>query len=623
MSAAEANGVHVAEPPRPVPLRVIPENIPAELRALSQWVVWRYELRAGKGDKKPKWTKPPFAANGGGAASSTDPATWAPFEEALDAYERGGWDGVGLVHVPGDNLGVIDLDHVREGEAAALEPWAAAIVALMDTYAETSPSGTGLRIVARGRKPGRKAKRGPVEIYDGLTADGEAGGRYLTFTGHRLDGVPSVANDRQDQLAEVYQQYLAGEPNADQAAESPDASGQVNGHTKDAGSIFTRLKATWSPPDGPLSDEDLVKLTDSGLDEKLTRLWSGDAGDDHSVADLALCCKLLWWMGGADAGRLDRLFRQSKLMRPKWDEKRGQKTYGRLTIDHAISVQTDYRKPNGDGAGLGEEDGPVPPNTAHAIILAHFREHYRPMFRCADAVFSEAFGREVKRSEAVGSIPYPVIRRLAATTNAPKDRKGNLNVNALPTFAGQWGKVAYGTLLAELPTQDNAEEISAAAEADFRDKLAKGLRHEVTIGETEYHDEVQVTRTERRPVIIFALREARSTRWARFRHHAIWARLDRRPDKRLVPQVAVRAELFEGIGYRPLADMHQNTFCRRCERYMVGDGGGRPTGERAVVLTDEFLDATLMNLDLNDEQATTEGDETCRGEQNDNSDNQS
>src|SRR5262245_40139239 len=75
----------------------------------------------------------------------------------------------------------------------------------MDTYTEVSPSATGLRIVAAGRKPDReRSKNGPVEIYDGLTKKGKPGGRYLTFTGHVLDDSPTDVRERQEQLAAVY-----------------------------------------------------------------------------------------------------------------------------------------------------------------------------------------------------------------------------------------------------------------------------------------------------------------------------------------------------------------------------------------------------------------------------------
>ena len=50
------------------------EAIPAELRALDQWVVWRYAIRDGKK------TKPPYNARyPKRGAKSDDPTTWSTF----------------------------------------------------------------------------------------------------------------------------------------------------------------------------------------------------------------------------------------------------------------------------------------------------------------------------------------------------------------------------------------------------------------------------------------------------------------------------------------------------------------------------------------------------------------
>jgi hypothetical protein len=67
-----------AEQPRPVPLRVKPETIPAELKARAQWVLWRYAFRKGE------WTKPPYTPDDK-PADSTDPATWSSFDAVMTA----------------------------------------------------------------------------------------------------------------------------------------------------------------------------------------------------------------------------------------------------------------------------------------------------------------------------------------------------------------------------------------------------------------------------------------------------------------------------------------------------------------------------------------------------------
>src|SRR5262249_21715297 len=129
-------------PAKPAALTVLPENIPASLKAGRQHVVWRYELRDGK------WTKPPYRPDGS-LASTTDPATWVMFGEALAAYRAGGWDGVGRVLVREDRVVGLDLDKVIS-EQGVLDPAANEVITLMGGYAERSPSGRGVRALARG-----------------------------------------------------------------------------------------------------------------------------------------------------------------------------------------------------------------------------------------------------------------------------------------------------------------------------------------------------------------------------------------------------------------------------------------------------------------------------------------
>jgi hypothetical protein len=148
--------------------------IPAELRQVPRWVVWK-----GK--------KVPFCATAcNSTASVNDPGTWATFRQAQDAYEEGGYLGVGFV-LTGDGIVGVDLDkcvHAGAPEPAALE--------LLDRvgcgYIELSPSGTGLRGFGYGDNiPGRRGQIGDVnvELY--------ARGRYLTVTGRTLVSGPLVS----------------------------------------------------------------------------------------------------------------------------------------------------------------------------------------------------------------------------------------------------------------------------------------------------------------------------------------------------------------------------------------------------------------------------------------------
>lgn len=167
-------------------------TVPACLRALAdqpRWVGWRWETRKGKR------TKPPRDVRGGRVgrhAHNDKPETWATLAEAETAFGSGDLDGVGLQLLDLEGYAALDFDKVRDPETDALLPWAAEAVAAAGSYAEVTPSETGLRIVgtiAAGREPlHRKWKHpegGEIEFYVNPTT-----GRYITVTGSRLADAP-------------------------------------------------------------------------------------------------------------------------------------------------------------------------------------------------------------------------------------------------------------------------------------------------------------------------------------------------------------------------------------------------------------------------------------------------
>lgn len=158
--------------PRPKALRVLPDGIPTELKCIKAWVVWRYEL------KDEKWTKVPYRLDRNTRASSTDPATWGTFPEALKRYNDGGVDGIGLVLTIKLGIVGIDLDHCRDVGTNTIALWALQIIEEVNGYSEVTPSGTGIRIFVKATLPPGGRKRGNIEMYDTE--------RYLTVTGHHL-----------------------------------------------------------------------------------------------------------------------------------------------------------------------------------------------------------------------------------------------------------------------------------------------------------------------------------------------------------------------------------------------------------------------------------------------------
>lgn len=156
--------------PRILTVRV--EGIPNEIKTYRAWVLWKH-VRVGD-----KWTKHPYDARTGRKASSTDSRTWGFFEEVLESYEAGDYDGVGFVFSTGDPYCGVDLDSVVDLETGEVAVWAQQIIEGLDGYTELSPSGAGIHIVVRGELPRVGNRKGPIEMYDKK--------RFFTVTGHVL-----------------------------------------------------------------------------------------------------------------------------------------------------------------------------------------------------------------------------------------------------------------------------------------------------------------------------------------------------------------------------------------------------------------------------------------------------
>lgn len=295
------------------------ENVPAELRAEARWVCWRREERGGKA------TKLPVDARTGRMAKSTDPATWATFEEAVAAVGRWRCDGVGFVFGPDRAFTGLDLDHVIvDGALDAAYRW---VVEEAGTYTEVSPSGDGLHLIFRGSKPdwARRSRKGQpggrvVEMYDR--------DRYFTVTGAVFEGHGAVATNP-EVVTKAYRTWI--EPQAQAAQPRLD-------------DVAREISA------GCMGDDELIeRMLASRSGDDIRALMAGDCsaqGGDHSAADMALCSHLAFWCSG-DAGRVDRLFRRSGLMRDKWDSRRGGTTYGAQTIERAIAGCAEFYRPRG------------------------------------------------------------------------------------------------------------------------------------------------------------------------------------------------------------------------------------------------------------------------------------
>ncbi|MBI5900841.1 MAG: AAA family ATPase [Rhodocyclales bacterium] len=169
---------------------VLPQRAPDALEALAGWLVWRFMTDPQDPTKKPR--KVPFYARSGNKRSGTqgsppDREQLVTFAEAIAVAQRGNFDGVGLALLP--EWGIVALDFDDCVDAGHVLDEVNALVA--DTYAETSPSGRGVRAFMRGSL-GNNKSRATAERYGFETFSSKG---FVTFTGQVLDTCELLGNE--------------------------------------------------------------------------------------------------------------------------------------------------------------------------------------------------------------------------------------------------------------------------------------------------------------------------------------------------------------------------------------------------------------------------------------------
>ena len=287
-------------------------GIPLELREPSQWVVWKHE------DQGRRKVKIPYDPKTNKRANVKAPTTWSDLMTAIEVCESNGYDGIGFVFTQEDSLVGIDLDNCRNPDTGEIEPWAKKIIQDIDSRTEVSPSGTGVKIFIKGRLLGNRRRKGNVEIYDTE--------RYFTVTGDLLDGVSSEINECQEALDQLYSNTFG-------SSELVSTQGDDQPHSTFCTSVAT-LPTNVALAAGRMTDEEIVAEAENSKNG-FGQLWRGETSGygSQSEADLALC-NCLASKTDSDPLRIDILFRQSGLMREKWERT----DYREQTIEKSLST---------------------------------------------------------------------------------------------------------------------------------------------------------------------------------------------------------------------------------------------------------------------------------------------
>ncbi len=282
------------------------ELIPYELKMLPNWVCWKAEPNA---KSHSGISKKPINPKTGGLAQSNNPSTWSDFDTALRMSDN--FAGIGFMFSGSGYFGV-DIDDTGEQLTEYLEGRADSsnvILEFIDTlqsYAELSQSGNGIHIICKGKLPEGARRKGKFEMYDK--------GRFFVMTGNMCCEYADIP-DCTEKIKPLHKKYLGSE----QMTFNTDYKPQYQTFTGDVNEI-------------------IEKASKSANGEKFRKLMNGDwtGYTSQSDADMALCSILAFWC--SDSSKVDEIFRQSGLMRDKWDRKTGDSTYGAITISKALST---------------------------------------------------------------------------------------------------------------------------------------------------------------------------------------------------------------------------------------------------------------------------------------------
>ncbi|EAF1043850.1 DNA primase [Listeria monocytogenes] len=287
------------------------EQIPDELKKLKQWCAFQLVWDEERGKNK----KIPMNANTGAYGNSVDERTWADFETALASLEKYQFDGLGFYFkAPYFGVDIDDIkDDIKDYLYGNTENIAGEFIQTLASYTEYSVSGTGIHIIAKGDFPEGGRRKGNIEMYPD--------GRFFVMTGQVIDNYRQV-NEATSAIKILHEKYIGTTENT-----------SLTKHQNSSNNLSETeiLEKAYNSKNGPY-----FKTLYEGN-------WEAYYAS-QSDADLAFANMLAFWTA-TDYDKMDIIFRDSGLMRNKWDQKRGQNTYGQITLGKAISGCSEVYSP--------------------------------------------------------------------------------------------------------------------------------------------------------------------------------------------------------------------------------------------------------------------------------------
>ena len=283
------------------------EDIPYELKKEERWCLYKIIQRDGKN------TKLPLKPNGKPAISN-DKTTWFSYEACIAALNRNIGDGLGFML--GDGYIGIDIDKVSDDIIAySMDYHARSMTADflrgISTYAEISPSKTGLHFIGKGEVPGERKRYKNLEIYDK--------DRFFTVTGNVIkDRDRNKVINIDSELKPLYEKYMP-------------KINKISAENKISPTL------TFYKGEQDILDKLFYRGYFSYTGEDLRQIYYGNYEsyfNSQSEADFFMLGRLLYYT--SDTEKAISLMENSGLKREKWYKRRGNTDYIHYIADKAI-----------------------------------------------------------------------------------------------------------------------------------------------------------------------------------------------------------------------------------------------------------------------------------------------
>ena len=234
-----------------------------DCRDHNQWLTWKPTDNDRKVPRAP-YAYPDWPER---YVDAQNPTVWTDFETAQDWVEKLS-GGFALAYVirnrdeyPDEDLVVVDYDDARDLKTGAIHPLVHEHLQTAGSYADVSPSGTGVHILCRGQLPDNVTTvaddlpthdtfpYASIEVYDSA--------RFVTMSGQHLVGTPTQTQPAQAFIDDIVDEFTTPQPQVD-------ASSEVSGPPADASfEDSSPSPHQRSPPASTINIEDVYRAIET------------------------------------------------------------------------------------------------------------------------------------------------------------------------------------------------------------------------------------------------------------------------------------------------------------------------------------------------------------------------